>query len=158
VDVWIFALLAIISCALTLKGGKIFRSSSSRSEATLEIKGKGGVATLRTLMDSGNLATEPISGKSVVFASLDACRGALTNEEFACLSSKNDITDMPISLAMRVRLIPSSSVAGERLLPALRFESTVLKCGKKRKELNVYVALLKNASFGGYDAIASQEL
>ena len=79
IDVWIFALLVIVGSLITLKGGKIFRSSSSTKTVTLQIESELGRAELCALVDSGNLATEPISGKSVAFVSVEKCKKIIEN-------------------------------------------------------------------------------
>ena len=96
-DVWLFALLAIVSCIFSLKGGRMMRTSSNIKRATLLIEDEGGCASLDALVDSGNLATEPISGKSVIFASVSACSEALGDDTYTYLNSSKDMTDIKAS-------------------------------------------------------------
>ena len=156
IDVWIFAILAILSTILTLRGGKIFRSSA-RKEAIIEIE-ENNVIRLRALIDSGNLAYEPISGKSVIFVCLDKCEGLLSNKDYMALKNGGGIEEMPISLAMRIRPIFSKSIGGNSLLYAMRFKSVRVICGKMTKEVDVYIGFIDNEDINGYDAIISDEL
>ena len=157
IDVWLFALLAIISTVLTLKGGTIFRASS-RKNATVEIVEGAKRIKLSALIDSGNLAYEPISGRSVIFARLEVCRELFCARDYLALKNGDGIEQMPISLAMRVRPILSKTVSGRALLPAIRFKNVSVILGKRRKQLDTYIAFLNDENISGYDAIISNEL
>ena len=158
IDVWIFAALALISSMLTVKGGAIFRTSGSKKETILEISDQNRSVKLRALVDSGNLAYEPISGKSVVFANVDSCSKLFEESEYFALKKGDGIEEMPISLAMKVRPIFGKSIGGNRMLPAIRFKEIYVWCGKRRKGIDAYIALINDDSLGEYDAIISNEL
>ncbi len=157
IDVWIFALLAAVGSAVTLWGGRIFRSSTSKRTVTLEISGEAGSAHLYALVDSGNLAVEPISGKAVVFAELEACSTVLTNALYLALADGVDVSALPFSVASGVRLVPTKTVGGGALLPAVRMKSVKLVSGKREKELDVYLALVKGKISDTHNAIISSE-
>lgn len=158
INVWIFALLAIAGSVFTLGGGKIFRSSSTKRTAILKIRAnRDKMVTIKTLIDSGNLACEPISGRGVVFASLESCRGVLDDEIYENILKGINLEDMPLSVASRIRLIPSITVGGSVFLPAIRFTDIELSLGKTKKELDLYVALVRDGVAGDYDAIISNE-
>ena len=158
IEVWIFALLALVSSGITLGGGRALRSSSVQKEAVVRIKSDRGESRFKALVDSGNLAREPISGRAVIFAELDACRGALDDDVYFYLKSANDIADMPASLASKIRFIPSVSVGGSALLPAMRFKRTFIICGKMQKETDAYIAFITDGSLGERQGIISNEL
>ena len=157
VDVWIFALLAVISALISIRGGRFYRGSTTRRRAEIEISSQGGVVHLSALVDSGNLAYEPISGKAVVFANIDACREIIDEKTYKALKSESDITALPLEVASKIRLIPSKMIGGGAILPALKFTSVCATSGKQKKELDVYVALLNDEIAGGFDAIISDE-
>ena len=156
-DVWIFAVLALASAFLTLNGGAIFRTSN-RKKAIIEIAENQKMVRLHALVDTGNLAYEPISGKSVVFARLDRCKDLFSDRDYLSLKNRDGIEEMPTSLAMRVRPIFSRSIGGDALLPAVRFKCVRLVCGKRVKELDIYIAFLSGDEIKGYEAIISNEL
>ena len=156
-DVWIFTVLALASTFLTLKGGAIFRASG-RKRAIIEIAENQKKVRLNALVDTGNLAYEPISGKSVIFVRLDRCKDLFCDREYLSLKNREGIEEMPMSLAMRVRPIFSRSVGGEALLPAVRFKSVRLICKKRVKELDTYIAFVSGDELGEYDAIISSEI
>ena len=158
IEVWIFAILALVSTAITLCGGRALRSSASKREALVTIHSDDGDATFSALIDSGNLAREPMSGKAVIFATLSACRGALTQELYEYLQDGGDVYDMPTSVSSKIRFIPSVSIGGRALLPAMRFKQTLVCCGKVKKEVDVYIAFINDGSLGERQGIISNEL
>lgn len=156
IDAWIFALLAVCASVLTLCGGRIFRSASHARTVTLEIRGNGGVATLRALVDSGNLACEPISGRSVIFATVGSCREIVPMELYEAMSEGAAPESLPAVLG--VRLVPSSGIGGRVLLPALRFPELYVHTGRRKKCIDAYVAFVPDGTFCEHDAIISDGL
>lgn len=156
INVWIFSLLAIFGSVFTMKGARIFRSSAKR-EVVLEIVTERGTSRLRTLVDSGNLAVEPISEKAVVFATAESCANVLDDEFYSALSNDGNIENLPLSVASKIRFVPGKTIGGETLLPAIKFKNIRLISKKNEKDLDVYVAFLKVKSMGEYDAIISDE-
>ena len=157
IDVWIFALLVIIGSLITLKGGKIFRSSSATKTVTLEIESDIGRVELRALVDSGNLAIEPISGKSVVFASIEKCKKIIDKTTYDALNYNRDINNIPMSVLSKTRIVPTQALSGKTFLPALKFKKVTVNEGKKNKSIDVYVAVVSGNHLGEYDAIISHE-
>ena len=155
-QIWLFMLLAIGGSALTVYGGKIFRSGASKRTVELEILHRGRTARIRALVDSGNLAVEPISGKSAVIVGVEALEGVLDGEVYSSIVS-GDVYSLPLSVASKIRYIPTCAISGEALLPAMRFESVRIKSGKSVKEIDVYIAFVKEKSFGDCNAIISHE-
>ena len=158
IEVWIFAILTIASSIITLGGGRVLRSSALKKEAKITIRTEIGEASFSALIDSGNLAREPISGKSVIFAELEACRSVLSKDVYEYLKNGNEINDIPVSLASKIRFIPSVSVGGSVLLPAIRFKSISVSCGKMQKDADTYVAFINDGSLGEHQGIISNEL
>lgn len=156
-DVWIFVLLVIVGSVITVSGGRIFRSSSSRRVVRLEIENDVGVASLRALVDSGNLASEPISGRSVVFASLESCKNIIGGSLYDYLKSNADFGDIPASVLQGIRIVPTQAISGRSCLPAMRFKRVRVIEGGQSKDVDVYVALVNTRIFDGYDAIISSE-
>ncbi|MGM9631701.1 MAG: sigma-E processing peptidase SpoIIGA [Eubacteriales bacterium] len=157
IEVWIFAVLALVSCIFTLFGGRFFRSSSAKGTLTLVIESERGSATLTALIDSGNGAVEPISGKSVVFVSLDALAGVLTGEEYSAFSEYSATREIPVALATRVRLVPVKTVNGSALLPAVKFKKVSIIMKGKVKEIDVYIVPLPAGLLVGHEALMSHE-
>ena len=103
IDVWIFALLVLVGSFCALKGGKIFRSSSSKKIVSLIIESEIGVVKLRALVDSGNLASEPMSGKSVVFVSVEKCKKIIDDSILSSLNNISKIDEIPFDVLLKIR-------------------------------------------------------
>ena len=157
IDVWIFALLVLIASVFTLKGGKTFRNSNSKRMAILVIESDMGCVELRALVDSGNLATDPISGKSVIFVSVEKCKNIIDNALYNFVNNNRNIYDVPITVLSKIRMIPTRAVSGETLLPAVRFKNVSIKYGKNKKDIDVYIGLVNAEKLGEYEAIISDE-
>ena len=113
---------------------------------------------MSTLLDSGNLAREPISGRMVAFASLEKCRVILDEELYWALKRKTPLEELPTSIALGVRLISARTVGGHSLLPAIRYKNAELVCEKRRINIDIYVAFCDDESLSGFDAIISDEI
>lgn len=156
-SVWIFAILAILGTVLTLRGGRIFSSSASIKTVTLHICSEHGEAELCALVDSGNLATEPISGRAVVFASLESCREVLDEECYRVLLLDEGLETLPLKIASSMRLIPGITIGGRSILPAKRFSEVRVKMKNREKSVDVYIAFVRSEVLGDYDAIISDK-
>lgn len=152
---WMFAILAAVAGFFTLRGGKLFRRSGTVRDVGLEITVGGRTATLRALLDSGNLLTDPLDGRSVVLADPakllpylpPALARALEHPESA-----------PPEYARRIRLIPAHSATGEGLLAAFAPDRLVIVTKKDRVTANDLVALSPlGGTAGGYDALIALE-
>ncbi len=109
VNVGTIALLAAVAAALTLVVGR-FRAKTPRNvDVTVTLCGKS--LTLEGLVDSGNLLTEPLSGRAVVIVGESDMRRLLDD---GCDVSRPET--LPEVYARRLRLIPATSVTGSRLL------------------------------------------
>lgn len=157
IDVWIFAFLVIIGSLITLKGGKIFRSSSTKKIASLGIESEFGKTELCALVDSGNLVCEPISGKSVVFVNIEKCKNIIDKSMYISLLNNSNIEKMPMELLSKIRIIPTQALSGKTFLPALKFKKVSVVYEKKKKDIDVYVAFVNKHYLGEYDAIISDE-
>ena len=157
INVWIFVLLVIIASMCTLGGGRVFRSSSSEKTAQLTIESELGTLNLNALIDSGNLTYEPISGKAVVFVSVEKCKKIVEKSLYDSLNNNSNIDEMPIQILSKIRIIPTRSVSGERIFYATKFKKVTVKIGKMKKEIDTYVALVKDDYLGEYDGIISHE-
>ena len=157
INVWIFALLVIVASMCTLGGGRVFRSSSTKKEAQLIIESEFGEVKLRALVDSGNLAYEPISGKVVVFVSVEKCKKIIEKSLYDLLNNHSNVDEIPIHILSKIRMIPTRSVSGERIFYAMKFKKVTVKIGKMKKEIDVYIALIQDDYLGEYDAIISHE-
>lgn len=157
IDAWVFALLVIIGSIFTLNGGKIYRTSSSKRVTELILESELGSVRLRALLDSGNLATEPISGKTVAFVSVEKCKKIIEKSMYDAINESSNIDDIPMSMMAKIRIVPTRAISGKSFLPAMKFKKVSVIEGKKKKDIDIYVALVKGEYLGEYDAIISHE-
>ena len=152
---WMFAVLAAVAGFFTLRGGKLFRRSGATRAVGLEIAVEGRVATLQALVDSGNLLTDPLSGRSVIVADPAKLTPQLPP---ALLEALAHPTGAQEKYARRVRLIPARTATGEGMLAAFSPDRLTVIDGKERTEVNDLVALspLGDAA-KGFDALISLE-
>ena len=111
--------------------------------------------TLPLLVDSGCFLSDPISGKAAILVAVNAVEGFLPKEMFLYLKGRTHALPDHSFLERRIRLLPSESIGGKKLLTALRLDGVYL-IDRDRKEipLDVLVAFCdETQSFGGYKGI-----
>ena len=153
ISVWVFAILATLGGGASAFGGRLFRASARREDAALEISDGKNKVTLRALSDSGNLASDPISGRAVIVATLSSSEAVIPKEIYPVFDDPSNIDSIPVSAASKIRLIPAGTVAGDKLLPAIKMKSIKIKRGKREKDVDALIAFVKRDSFDGYDAV-----
>lgn len=152
---WMFAILAAVAGFFTLRGGRLFRRSGAVRDVGLEITVEGRTAVLRALVDSGNLLTDPLDGRSVVLADPAKLLPCLSPVLAHALEHPESA---PPEYARRIRLIPAHSATGEGLLAAFAPDRLVIVTKKDRVTANDLVALSPlGGTAGGYDALIASE-
>lgn len=152
---WMFAILATVAGFFTLRGGRLFRRSGAVRDVGLEITVEGRTAVLRALVDSGNLLTDPLDGRSVVLADPAKLLPCLSPMLAHALEHPESA---PPEYARRIRLIPAHSATGEGLLAAFAPDRLVIVTKKDRVTANDLVALSPlGGTAGGYDALIASE-
>ena len=152
---WMFAILAAVAGFFTLRGGRLFRRSGAVRDVGLEITVEGRTTVLRALVDSGNLLTDPLDGRSVVLADPAKLLPCLSPMLAHALEHPESA---PPEYARRIRLIPAHSATGEGLLAAFAPDRLVIVTKKDRVTANDLVALSPlGGTAGGYDALIASE-
>lgn len=158
ITVWIFALLAIAGGAITAFGGRFFKASTSKDEISLEMTDGKKSVKLRALSDSGNLASDPISGKAVIIATLSSSEKIIPKEIYPVFENVCNMEKLPVNVASKIRLIPSATISGNALLPAIKMKNIKVVCGKEEKNIDALVSFVKCEDFSGYDAVIPHEI
>ena len=138
-------------CGLfSLVSGKLIKKKSAQRKCSLSITLDQTSVCIDALVDSGNLLTEPISGKPVIITAFEAVRRLIPLELFSLFKSRDTSCLGICTYASRVRVIPTSTVNGKGILYAL-FPDRVTVDGK---EVDVYIAISPDTeSFDGFTAI-----
>lgn len=125
ISVWLFALLALLGGVSALLGGRLLRKRASRRSCGLRVSYRSRVLDLQAMCDSGNLLREPISALPCVIVELDAAR-ELLGKQMARAIEEGSTDRLSCDEARRIRVVPSRSIGGSRLLYALRVDSVEL--------------------------------
>ena len=149
IPLWMFCILGVLSVAASYVTGKIFNKQSRKKEVAVVITGSRGQITLRCLSDSGALLREPVSGAPVIITSVDKLKDCVDEELYNALSC-----DDMSKTADGLRIIPSSSLGGAKLLSGFLPERVSVKGCDKR----AVVAVTADKDFGGFDGIIPAEL
>ena len=150
------ALFACFAAYFILKGIlRFFSGTPVPNGASVRFVLGNRSLTLPLLVDSGCLLSDPISGKAALLVGVDAMEGFLPKEMFLYLKGRTHALPDHSFLEKRIRLLPSESVGGKKLLTALRLDGVfLLTAEKKEVPLDVFVAFSEDAQeFGGYKGI-----
>lgn len=133
-----FFVIAILSVLISIILGRSLNTEKNIKSVQINVSFNGKAFETIALCDSGNLLTEPISGKSVI------------------LVSENSKLGMEISKFSDIykRYIPFSGVGGEGMLKGILPESIIVD-GIER---NAIIAPISRKDFGGYEACISTSL
>ena len=152
IPLWLFTLLAAISFLISWIFSYLGRESVEKREVTVSAAYQGRTASFTLLLDSGNLAKEPISGKYVIMLGGDKARQLLGDEVYEAVCKK----ESAFLLKRHFRLICVSGVDGTActyygFLP----DSIHVTDADKSAEIDAYIAVCEaNNMFAGCDGIA----
>lgn len=129
---WVFALIASSGAAAAVIGGRRLRlrSSGERMRVTVNIGGRE--ASFEGMMDSGNLLSDPLSGRRVMICELGALDGLIDPATAALIRSGGPVSGAGRAArisspeAAKLRFIPASGTLGDGILCALTPESVTL--------------------------------
>ena len=160
ISVWLFAAVSVISAALTLCGGKFFKKQSGIKNVEIEIVNNGKAARLSGLVDSGNLLTEPISGRPCIVVKADALGGVLPRELLKI--AKNDeigkLSAAETNIMKRVRLVGVHTATGQKMLIGFRVDKVMIDTGKKVYESDAIVVLSRLDDLTNTEALVPSQL
>lgn len=158
---WLFAALALVSGAAALIWGRFFRGSTSKRSARLKIMLDGKSVELDALCDSGNLLTDPISGRRVIVVERGALEPLFTPEIAECLrgGGYSSLESLDDGMRRRIRLIPSKSAHASGILSAIMPDSISVTTEKGSHNVDALIAPVdSNGGFDSYGALLPTEL
>lgn len=152
---WMLALLAAVAGVVTLHGGRLLRRSTAVRDVLLEITVEGRTARLRALVDTGDLLTDPLSGRSVVLVEPAALASVLPPGLADALARPDRAT---ARYARRLRLIPTHTATGDAMLAAFAPDRLVVITKKERSTVNDLIAPVPLGDTAhGFDALIARE-
>ena len=137
----LFFLLAAAGGLSTFLWGRFTARRAEAQRATLRVGLSGKMLSLHAMVDTGNLLSDPVSGKPVamikpasLWALAPAWRAALESD------SPTVLTALPYDKARRVRLLHAKTVTGEKMLYALAPDWAFLDVGRGEVAVELLLA------------------
>ena len=160
ISVWLFAILAAVSAVFTLMGGRTFRRRSSVKSAEISVRCGKKEKKFSAMVDSGNLLREPISGRACIAVNVDALCGLVPDS--VILAAREDgvgaIDSINCSFMKNIRLVPTHTATGEKILIGIRADKILIDTGKGAYESDAYLVLSKLNAPSGVEALVPSEL
>ena len=128
-----FIVVALISILASFIVTRIYNSKKAIKNVQIEIEFENNSYSLNGLCDSGNLLTEPLSGKSVILVSQSSMLGG-------------EIKNHP---DYKKRYIPYTSVNAKGILKGIIPKKIIIN----DSEVDAIVATSEENDFGGYEAL-----
>lgn len=164
IELWVFFLIAIVSAIVTFFLQKMSHRRTDGKFCRVKMRFDGKEYEFSGFFDSGNMVTEPISGKPVVFLSSDAVKKMNNADRKPIFCLCNDINidsigDIAEHKKRDVCFVPLSTVSGGGLAVALRPERFEILIKSKYEERDVLVSSDENAAdFCGAEALVPTSL
>lgn len=154
----LFLLYASLSALVIFGGGRMLAKKKSKREIMVEVWEREKNVTICGLVDSGNLLTEPLSGKPVILVRQKEILPLLPREVLGCLEQSTDESKLPLHIRRKIRVILARGAVGQQILFGYLPDDIYLY-GKER-EKNKYavdavlaVTLSEDQDFAGYGGI-----
>lgn len=137
----VFIIIASLAALATVQGGRFLGFAKKTRYVTVHAELFGNTVTLRALVDTGNLLREPISGRSVIVANRSRILAALPPTLARALESPSPETWLSdVHYAARIRLIPTHTATGGRMLPAILPDRLTLTDGRETYTADYLIA------------------
>lgn len=152
IPIWLFMVLAAVSLVISWMFFYIGRERTDISEETVIVEYMGRSAPAKLMLDSGNLAREPISGKYVIMLSRAKARVIIGEAAYSAVLRK----DSEYLLAKRFRLVCVSGIGGDkRTYYAFLPDRIYMEKGKHDLDIDAYVAVCDtDVAFGDCEGLA----
>lgn len=125
----------------------LFSGRAISGSITVKIHLLGETFEGEGLIDSGNLACDPMDGAPVILVKENVAEVFLPDSVIS-LSAPDAL---PLDFKKRIRLIPITGVGGSRVLTGIKPDKTELKLGEKFEEIRATIAIdREGGDFGGY--------
>ena len=145
-SILLLALMILLSFGVVKLMFYIFRGIGAERNTIVKIIFYEDEISATALIDSGNLATDPISSKPVVFVKSELMKPLI--KKYGNLSVSNDPR-----IKTRFRLIPVKSIGSQRLLIGLRCDRLLLGNGDSVTEDIVIAFDEEDGTYGGHKVL-----
>ena len=157
---WLFLFLALAGGWLSLWGGRLGRRAGRVAFCTVTVEIGGKTATLRGIVDSGNLLREPIGGQAVICAEKKALTELLSPPLLAVMEGMPpQAVSLSPSDAKRIRVIPADTATGGGILYGFLPDRVTLTAENRENEREVdAVVAMTSISTSGVTALIPADL
>jgi stage II sporulation protein GA (sporulation sigma-E factor processing peptidase) len=147
---WMAVSAAVIGIA-AIAGGRMARRKRSLRPCRITVATSIGEFTFDGMTDTGNLLADPISGKAVIILRKQELLSIIPPDLVPIFESAdtNALTQITSEHAKSVRLIPSTSVGGQKLL----FAYVPRKIAIESVEVSALIAMGDENGYSSYPAL-----
>ena len=152
---WMAVSAAVIG-ASAIAGGRMAKRKRSLRPCRLAVVSHVGAFVFDAMTDTGNLLTDPMSGKPVVLLKRKELLSILPEELIPIFESSDPsaLSEADTEYLSSVRLIPSVSVGGDKLL----FAYAPKKITIDHAEVSALIAMGDDNGYGSYTALVPEIL
>ena len=142
ISVWLFTIIAAAGGAAAFVGGKRMKRIVASKSADVEIKMNGKSIVIRAMTDTGNMLTDPLSGRAVALCELDAIEKLLPSEMIDYWRSGEFSSCISSEFASKIRFIPARGALGGKtsLLAAVEPDAVTVINDKRKREADILIA------------------
>ncbi len=150
------ALSAAVIGIVAIAGGRMTRRNRSVRSCLVSVVTHSGEHSFDGITDTGNLLTDPISGRPVIILRKKEMISVLPQALVPIFESEDPakLTEADEKYYSSLRLIPSSSVGGDKLLLAYIPKKITLSGA----EVSALIAMGNEESYGGHAALIPEIL
>ena len=142
ISVWLFTLIAAAGGAAAFVGGKRMKRIAAAKSADVEIRMNGKSIVIRAMTDTGNMLTDPLSGRAVALCELKAVEDLFPAEMINYLRSGEFSSGICSEIASKIRFIPARGALGGKtsLLAAVEPDAVTVINDKGKREADILIA------------------
>ena len=153
ISVWLFAVLAATGGAAAFVGGKRMKRLAVAKEADVWVSFGSNETVFRAMTDTGNMLTDPLSGRGVLICEIDAVRSIFPEElvtfwESGLLSAA---PDLPQTYATAIRYIPARGALAKNqgILAAISVDKITVTSDNKTIDADLLIAPIQQKLSAG---------
>lgn len=133
---------------------RVYSGSLRVKSSSVRISVFGNTVVITGFFDSGNMITDPLSGKPVIIAKYKPME-----KLFLTVGGRHAFDEPTDEIKRRMRLIPVKGINDEKVLYGIIADEIYVTAGKKTEPVSAVVAVdFNDGDFGGYDAILPSSL
>lgn len=146
---FVFALAAAF-CTLVVR---MFQSHTAAKSCDAEIYMFGDIKRVSLLCDSGNFASEPISGAPVIFIKKEVFLPSSPNDVAILTSDKLEAERLTMNIRKKTRVITVERAGGAKTLLCIFPDRIIIINGKKSKAVKAAVVIEDTDGYAGFDGV-----